>query len=674
MPFFSGIATDTSNRPVPGATVYIRNYGQTSPASIYSNSGLSVAITQPLTADAQGLFKFYAADGLYDIYISNANKTVTQAILTTPPSNTITADNVYVYPDPLRQIGAQPLQKALTQINAAGINRVTPEQYGAAGDGIADDSIAVKAAIAAAGVNGTVQFTAGKTYRLTSGIRPLSAQTWIGYGSKLKRCNQITDTTSTNITVGPSSTVLTVTNASQWAVGMQVAVFNGALYDTHNHNIIAVGTNTITIDTAFTQAFASGGTIVSSFNVIDGVSVPNVKIYGLEVDGNKSNNTSLVKWELTNDIYMSGCDYLSVQDCYVHDSQCEGIQFGGTTSTVSNNTVLNTNGNGIHYSGIGGGVAAFNYVKNCNLAGAGAGHVDGCIIFSDNTNDSFICNNYCENGVCGVGSIDTDNNSSVVIQGNIIKSCTVNAIEGIFPTISGGRVTITGNLIYDSVNIKIQNTGSMSGGVGPYNWIIANNYLQNTTIFVQRAFNITVSGNQLNTPANTTGQGIYFYDVKCGLISGNQVLGYAYGIYIDGSGGALIESNQVSNNILKNQLTSAIFINDASGRTVVCDGNTIQTDASYASASYAGISMKNNTFAINNTFDLLSGQYGILCPNGAASTNGALVQGNIIRSTGITASIRCNGGSINNLISYNFVQQAISNAGTNTLTGNQTIF
>ena len=674
MPFFSGVATDSSNKPIHGATVNIRNYGQTTPAANYSNSGLSVALTQPLTADGQGLFKFFVADGLYDIYISNANRTVTQPILTTPPTNTITADNIYVYPDPLRGIGAQTLQKAITQVNSASVNRTTPEQYGAAGDGTTDDSIAVKAAITAAGVNGVVQFTAGKTYRLTSGIRPLSGQTWLGYGSKLKRCNQITDTTSTNISAGPSSTVIAVANVSQWAVGMSVCVFNGALYDTHNHNIIAVGTSTITVDTAFTQAFASGGTIVSSFNVIDGVSVPNVKIYGLEIDGNKSNNTSLIKWELQNDIYMSGCDYLSVQDCYIHDSQCEGLQFGGVTSTVCNNTVLNTNGNGIHYSGIGGGVAAFNYVKNCNLAGAGAGHVDGCIIFSDNTNDSFICNNYCENGVCGIGSIDTDNNSNVVIQGNIIKSCTVTAIEGIFPTVSGGKVTITGNLISDSVNIKLQNTGSMSGGVGPYNWVINGNFLDNTTIYVQRAFNVTISNNQIRNAANTTGQAIFLYDVKCGLVSGNQILGYGYGVYVDGSSASLIESNLITSNVLKNQYTAGVFINDATGINVAVTNNTFQTDSGYASATYSGISMKNNTFALGNVMNLLSGQYGILCPNGAASTNGALVQGNIIRSTGITASIRCNGGSINNLISYNFVQQAISNAGTNTLTGNQTIF
>ena len=543
------------------------------------------------------------------------------------------------------------------------------------GTGVADDTLVIRAAITQAGVNGTLQFTPGKTYLVTAGLVPLAGQTWNGYGAKLKRCNAITDTTSTNIAAGPGSTAITVGNGSQWRVGMSLVVYNGALYDTHNHNVLSVAGNVVTVDTAFTQAFASGGTVVSSFNVINGNNAANVKIYGLEVDGNKANNTGLTKWELHTDIYMSGCDYLTVRDCYVHDSQCEGIQFGGTSSIVENNTVLNTNGNGIHYSGIGGGVATHNIVKNCNLAGATAGHVDGGIIFSDNTNDSFITENYIENAVCGVGSIDTDSNSSVVIQGNIIKSCTVTAIEGIFPTISGGRVTITGNLIYDSVNIKIQNTGSMSGGVGPYNWVIADNILTNTRIYVQRAFNILVNNNQLTAAADVTNTGIYFYDVKQGTIANNQILGFQYGVGIDGSVTGLIEANLVTGNTLKNQYTNAIVFFDASGRGMYATNNSIQTDASYASASYSGILLKNNTYALNNVMDLLSGQYGILCPNGAASTNGGIVQGNVIRSTGITASIRVNGGAINNILNYNFTQQAISDAGTGTTkTGNVTIF
>lgn len=553
-------------------------------------------------------------------------------------------------------------------------NRGVPERFFAKGDGVADDSIPLRNAIAAAGVKGTVELTRNKVYRITGPLVPLSGQTWIMHGATIKRCNAITDTTATNIGTGAGSTNITVTNGAQWKVGMSIAVYNGGTYDPHNHTINAINGNVLTVGTAFTVGFASGGTVVSSFTMINAVSVPDLTILGGELDGNRANNTGLTKWDLHNEIYAGGCDRLLIEKTYVHDAQSEGIQYGGVGAKVTRCTVLNTNGNGIHFSGSSGGVASHNFVKNTNLAGATPGHVDGGIIFSDTTGDSFILNNYVENAVAGIGSIDTDDNSSVAIEGNILKNCTSYAIEGVFPTVSGGKVTILGNHIYNCVQLRIQNTGSMSGGVGPYNWIVEGNIMEDTTIYVQRAFNITIKGNQLKSPANTSGTGIFLFDVKVATVSLNQVLGYGYGIYVDGSGGSLIESNNIIGNTVKNQYIGGLWVADATSRNVTFQANEVQTDAAYAGASYAGITLKNNTYAINNTMDLQSGLYGILCPNGGASTNGAIVNGNIIRSANLTASIRCAGGSQNNWLVNNFTQQAISDAGTNTKTGNVTIF
>lgn len=59
---------------------------------------------------------------------------------------------------------------------------VTPQRFGAKGDGKHDDTVAVRDAVEMAGVSGSVFFPAGY-YKTTSPLLPLAAQRWIGSGS-----------------------------------------------------------------------------------------------------------------------------------------------------------------------------------------------------------------------------------------------------------------------------------------------------------------------------------------------------------------------------------------------------------------------------------------------------------------------------------------------------------
>ncbi len=68
---------------------------------------------------------------------------------------------------------------AIPAIPAVGIG-VRPESFGALGNGVANDSPAIQAAINAAGAYGIVQFTPDKTYRLASTVNVLfDGQTWL---------------------------------------------------------------------------------------------------------------------------------------------------------------------------------------------------------------------------------------------------------------------------------------------------------------------------------------------------------------------------------------------------------------------------------------------------------------------------------------------------------------
>jgi hypothetical protein len=541
----------------------------------------------------------------------------------------------------------------------------------AKGDGITDDTLALRAAITGAGAGRTLIFPSGKTFLHYGRLAPLAGQTWMGYGACLKRANEVTAATATNIALG-SPTNITVPNGALFKVGMDVTVFNGASYDPSPHLITAINGNILTVNTAFTVAFPAGGTVVTvGQQVISALA--RVKMIGLEFDGNRANNATIAKWELHAAIYING-DYSVVRDCYIHDEVSEGIELGGQGSIADSNWIINCGGNGIHFSGSTGGKARGNFVKNVNILGAAPGHADGGIIFSNATGHSMITNNYVDTAISGVASIDSDDNSSVVISGNLILNCTSTAIEGTFPNgTKGGKVTITGNLIYNSVKVELNYTPGFSAGNGPYNWIVADNYLEDTAIYLNAGVHISVHGNILQWLANTAVAMINVTGCQYVTVNDNQITGGGNGIYLASGVGI-----RASGNLCKNQYQRGI--NTQSAATIACavTNNTVVVEnGSPTNGSYQAITLGNGWSCKNNEVDVqtVSTAAVIGCPNGGVGVNGAMVTGNTVRSAGPTYAIQCFGGSQNNFVVGNFTQQAVQNSAgaSNTVAGNYVI-
>lgn len=64
---------DSNGNPYVGASLYVYNAGTTTPAAIYSDAGLSVALANPLTSDAAGNFpRAYIAVGTYKLRAQTA--------------------------------------------------------------------------------------------------------------------------------------------------------------------------------------------------------------------------------------------------------------------------------------------------------------------------------------------------------------------------------------------------------------------------------------------------------------------------------------------------------------------------------------------------------------------------------------------------------------------------
>lgn len=572
-------------------------------------------------------------------------------------------------------------------INSEGYNVLSA---GAVGDGVTDDTLAIRAAITAAGVNGILIFPPNKTFLLTGSLTPLQGQTWNGNGATLKRAAEIKTTTATAIATGSASQNITVASATGFAVGMDVCVFDGATSstgDNYNHRITAIAGNVLTIDKAFAVAFPSGGTVVRSFSQIDttrtSTNVPDVTIRGLRFDGNQANNASFQWWWVHNEI-LAGGDRLAIEGCYIVNAQAEGIQCGGIGTGVRRNWIKDCQGNGIHLSAATGGsnqaVIANNYIKNCNLSGTATGHADGCIVLSSTIADTLVDGNYCENGIGGIASINSNDNSDITITNNTIRNCTSYAIGGLTSNDYAQNLTITGNRFYSSGNIYLYSGGSPSAGVGPRRIVIGGNLLVSTWINLVKCYDVVVAGNAIYNVGDTTNNSILVSSCVGVVIGQNNIVGGNRNILV--GGGSASKQIAVNGNRCSNGYSHGVALYDDGMIDCSAANNTITVDSTFTpSNSYSGVLVGNGSMANGNVIDIgtnTSGQVGIQCPNGATNTIGAIVQNNSIRTKSNVPSVKIAGGAQNNIVVNNFIVQAISAGGAgaqpSTVANNTTIF
>lgn len=70
--YVNSVAATVTGMVVAGASVQVNLHGTTTPATIYSDNGVTQT-ANPLTTDVNGSFSFYAADGHYDLAITGPN-------------------------------------------------------------------------------------------------------------------------------------------------------------------------------------------------------------------------------------------------------------------------------------------------------------------------------------------------------------------------------------------------------------------------------------------------------------------------------------------------------------------------------------------------------------------------------------------------------------------------
>lgn len=270
-------------------------------------------------------------------------------------------------------------------------DEVRVDDFGAAGNGVANDDAAIKAAINAAGPHGTVVFTAGKTYTVRSRLVPLNGQTWKGNGATLRRADEIKTFLIADAQEGDN--FLMVQNPAAYTIGMTVTPIRGPngqadVEHAGNFAITAIDGNKLTLARMLTKSYSAGNPVVNYFDQVGGYTgIDRMEIDSLYFDGNRTNNDTLVVWSRNRAIATNS--KARIANSFFANLPGDGIAALGENLLIEHNQFLDGNTAGIHLSGNffdEDVVFRQNSLFRLNERAAQAGHSEGAITISQAAN------------------------------------------------------------------------------------------------------------------------------------------------------------------------------------------------------------------------------------------------------------------------------------------------
>lgn len=526
-----------------------------------------------------------------------------------------------------------------------------PEDYGAVGDGVTDDSDALFALLAS---GEDVQFTKDAVYLNRRELYMSPRTTIHGNLATIKRKAQVSSTTTTDVAPGTNQYVLA--DATGFEVGMSVAFANstvakgalatGVSLSDNNPVITAINGNTITVTDGSDAPNGPNITFTATANVY---SVQNTiwldtdcKVLDVVFDGNKA-NVPWSRWEVQAELHQESTRHRTlVRGCRFFNIPGEGYQPRGDYVTIENCVFEEVEGNGIHFAAATHPVVTNCRFINCNLD-LDHGHVDGGISFSSLITDAWIVGNYMKGCRSGVGGL-SGNDANHVIANNFIVDCTTHGLD--CDDTNGGLV-IVGNHIRDCGAPGAVDGGiyvfSSQGGVQ-----IVDNWLENCDIQVKTSNEALVATNVLNggrISDNTAGKSMF---------RGNFIIQPTtdYAIDIASGSDAVWQDNFID--LTGNTTLTAIKVGIATNHTFT--GNTVLGGANGIAATSTGVDVviRDNTFygqsatAINvgsatGRFEVIGNS--VTCTSASAGAwrginignLGVICQGNVVRQVDGTA-------------------------------------
>ncbi|MEN6548571.1 MAG: hypothetical protein ABFE07_21200 [Armatimonadia bacterium] len=541
---------------------------------------------------------------------------------------------------------------------AAAVVGVTPESFGAMGDGTTDDSTAF-ASLYNFYTSGAIRvmLKPGATY-LVGSMYIRAGWTIVGYGAKIKRIDEVKSATSTAISSGTTS--ITVASAAGFRIGQSITVYNGSSFEPGPHRITNISGSTLTVVGGWQMAFPSGGTVITCGHLIAGAGATRAMVLGVEINDNKGGNTSLNKWQthVAVEVYGSGT---VVRDCKIYDCCSEGI-IGGDGGRIIENDIRNCNGNAIHVAGTSEwSWVLCNKTYNTNLDN-NTGHNDGAVSFS-NTAGGVVAFNEFDTGRCGVGAVDSTYDSQTHIFKNVVKNMTLHPIEARVP--AGENMKNLYIQLNHFENCGLFDVGYVgTAGAGSLsNVYINDNECINTRISLSNITHLRMNNNTVNISGDTTNVGFSHSGLKDAVIDNLTVIGGLNGVYYGGNNTDV----QFNSPKMKNNYQRAI--NGLGGSVTNLQ---IVLEGTYATpTNWIGALLSNGDIILGGLIRADGGgtagtKRALYLPNGGSGVRGGTVIDMVILSASLQYDIRADGGSQNNTVRNCGCTGTVSNGGSGT--------
>lgn len=379
---------------------------------------------------------------------------------------------------------------------------VNVKSFGAIGDGITDDTEAIRNAYAYAKSVGKALVFDGGTYLISGSVYIEKNAHIIGLGNPtIKKIPCQMQTITNAISTGDKT--VTVADATVFSVGQDVVIGTqdegysatvGTITDISGNNITISGYKSDGIKKSYNANTAFIATAFSMLTTnVNAISCDNIIIEGITFDGNKQDGEPTNYMLAPVHIDPANANNFTIQNCIIKNSGADGIsdQSNGK-SIIKNNRVYDCVGKGIHvgYS-FDRAIVDGNHIENCGYCG---------IFWCYNVTHMIVTNNIIKNCNRGFDGIADDDGShpdaKSVVTNNVVVGCTEYDI--LISGINARLIFSNNNLINSVIGVKLN---------GSKNVIVMGNIFDapttNAIQVIGAANNIVVSNNIIDSALET---------------------------------------------------------------------------------------------------------------------------------------------------------------------------